>query len=74
MITVINRDTCRAAYVDEKCIKSIEEFSEDIDGRAYPYSRIFIENPKENHSYCLDVIESKRKIEALMKERENGNT
>lgn len=75
MITVTSRDTCRAAYVDEKCVVKVTEHSEDIDGRAYPWSRIFINDPKQKHEYFLDVVESKKKIQQLVKEAKgNGDT
>ena len=75
MITVTGRDTCRAAYVDEKFVTKITEHSEDIDGRAYPWSRIFISDPKQNHEYSIDVVESKKKIQQMIKEAgKNGDT
>ena len=30
MITVINRDTCKPAYIDEKCIVNIDEHSDAL--------------------------------------------
>ena len=68
MITVTNRDTCRSAYLDPKCIQHIEEFQEEIQGKLYPYSRVFMKDEKEGHEYSIDVVESKRKIEALILE------
>lgn len=68
MITVTNRDTCKEAYIDEKLVQHIEEFTEEIQGRVYPYSTVFIKDPKNGYDYSLDVIESKRKIEQLMKD------
>lgn len=69
MITVTNRDTLKAAYVDPKNIQHIESLQDEIKGRAYPFSRIFIKDEKENHDYFLDVIDSKDKIDRLIKEQ-----
>ena len=69
MITVTSRDTCKPAYVDEKHIRGIDELSEEIDGRAYPWSRIFIRDEGQKHDYCIDVVESKKKINHLIEEQ-----
>ena len=66
MITVTNRDTFRSAYLDPKAILHLEELQDEIDGRAYPFTRVFVKDEKEGHEYSLDVIESKRKIEDLL--------
>ena len=58
MITVINRDTCRAAYIDEKNIVKMSEHSDEVRGK----------DEKQNHDYFLDVVESKRKIQKLIEE------
>ena len=69
MITVTNRDTCKPAYIDEKLVKHIEEFSEETGGRVYPYSRVFLVDEKQKHDYFLDVVESKQKIETMIQEK-----
>lgn len=66
MITVTNRDTCKPAYIDEKLVQHIEEFSDEVCGKSCPYSRVFLKDEKQGHDYFLDVIESKRRIETLM--------
>ena len=71
MITVTGRDTCKPAYIDEKLIGRIDELSEEIDGRAYPFPRVYIIDPKQKHDYFLDVIESANKIASLI---EKANT
>lgn len=66
MITVTGRDTCKPAYIDENYIQSIEELTEDIDGRPYPWSRVYVKHGIFKHKYFLDVVESKRRIEELI--------
>lgn len=68
MITVINRDTCKPAYIDNEIITKIEEHSEEIDGRSYPYSRVFMKEAQQKHDYFLDVVESLNKINQLIEE------
>lgn len=68
MITLTNRDTIKPCYVDEKDIVDIKERSEDIAGRAYPYTRLHIIRSSEKHDYYIDVIESKRKIDQLIEQ------
>lgn len=69
MITVTNRDTCKPAYIDADNILYVEELQDEIDGKLYPFSRVFLKDEKEEHEYSLDVIESKAKIENLAKEK-----
>jgi hypothetical protein len=68
MIIVTGYDTCRPAYVDEKCIVDITEHTETVQDRVYPYSKIHIKDDKEKHDYILEVVESKKKIERLISE------
>ena len=72
MITVTGRDTCKPAYIDEACIEKITEHTEDIAGRAYPYSRVYLRDNKQHHEYFLDVVESKAKIATLIEEAKNS--
>ena len=71
MITVTGRDTCKPAYIDEALIEKITEHTEDLAGRAYPYSRVYIKDPKQHYEYYLDVVESKAKIATLIEEERN---
>ena len=68
MITVTNRDTCRAAYIDEKNIVKMSEHSEEVSGVACPYTRVYVKDEKQKHDYFLDVVDSKRKIQKLIEE------
>ena len=68
MITLTGRDTIKPAYVDNKRIVKIEELSEELGDRSYPYTRIHIKDEKLGHEYFLDVIESAKKINALIEE------
>ena len=66
MITVTDRDTCKPAYIDANAVQHIEEFQDEIDGKPYPYSRIFIKDDHEGHEYSIDVVESKHRIEGVI--------
>lgn len=68
MITITNRDTLKAAYADEVNIVDITEKHETISGRVYPYTRIHLIDERQGHDFTLDVIESKKKINELIKE------
>ena len=69
MITLLGRDTCKPAYIPEKHIDHMEEFVEEIAGRAYPYTRIYIKNPSDGYEYYVDVVESQKKIEKVIAEK-----
>lgn len=69
MITCTGRDTCKSCFIPEGYISEIEELSEEVGNRAYPFSRIRIRNPKDGFEYYQDVVESKREIERLIKEK-----
>lgn len=67
MITLTNRNTCRAAYIPEDYIEKIEEYVDKTQERDYPYSRIYIKNADQE--YFIDVVESKQKISQVIKEK-----
>lgn len=67
MITLTNRNTCRAAYIPEDYIEKIEEHVDKTQERDYPYSRIYIRN--DDQEYFIDVVESKQKISQVIKEK-----
>ena len=71
MITLTNRDTCRAAYVPEDYIDHIEERVDKSQERDYPYSRIYIKNMKDKDpmDYYIDVVESRNKIKRIIDEK-----
>ena len=69
MITLLGRDTCKPAYIPEKHIDHMDEFVEEILGRAYPYTRIYIKNPSDGYEYFVDVVESQKKIENIIAEK-----
>ena len=69
MITVTNRDTCRDAYIDETLIQHMEELQDEMGGRAYPFTRVFLKDEKQKHDYFLDVVQSKARIEKLIAEK-----
>lgn len=71
MIVLTGRDTCKPAYVDPNHIVKIQEKTEEIDGRAYPFSRIFLKDEKQKHEFFLDVVESKARIRKLVTDAEN---
>lgn len=71
MITVTNRDTLMAAYIDPKNILRIESFTDEKSKNAYPYSRVFLKDDKEGHEYFLDAIETKETIERMIRKSED---
>lgn len=68
MIVLMNRDTCKFANVDESLIVKMDELSEEIAGRAYPYTRLHLIDKKQNHDYFLNVVESVKQIMKLSEE------
>lgn len=71
MITLLGRDKCRPVYVPEKYIDHMEELVEDTPERAYPYTRIYVKVPAEKYDYYIDVVESVKKINQLIAEKQN---
>lgn len=69
MITLTNRNTCRAAYIPDSYIEKIEEYVDKTQERDYPYSRVYIRN--SDQEYYIDVVESRRKILELADEAQN---
>ena len=68
MIVLTGRDTCSAAYVPEDYIEKIEEKVDKTQERDYPFSRIHIRIDKDSYDYYIDVVESKAKIQQIIKE------
>lgn len=58
MILLTARDTGLAAHVDEQDITLVDP----MGPRARPYSRIYLQNKKENHDFYLDVNESPTEV------------
>lgn len=61
-ITLMDRKTCRNCNVPSDYIADMEELQEETNDRVYPYTRIHIVDPKQNHDYTIDVVESKKYI------------
>lgn len=68
MITVMNRHTCKMANVPDEYITEMTELQEETPERVYPYTRLHIVDPKQNHDYYLEVIDSKKHIQKLIDE------
>ena len=68
MIKLMNRITCKMANVDDSIIVGMEELSDEIDGRVYPYTRLHLVDPKQKHDYYLEVVESANKINREIEE------
>ena len=69
MITLLARDTCKPAYIPEEFVDHMDELVEESPERAYPYTRIYIKNPSDGYEYFIDVVESARKINQLISEK-----
>jgi len=70
MITLTGFDTNRPAYIPEDYIDRIEEKNQRLQERDYPYSRIYIRDSKQAHDYFIDVVESKKYINKLVKQKQ----
>jgi len=62
VILLTGKDTGLPALVWVKEITDIESH-----GGSVPFSRIYLQNDKENHKYFLDVLESKAEIKDHIK-------
>lgn len=68
MLKLVSRDTCRYCNVPEEFITDMEELQDEDDKRVYPYTRLHIVDPKQNHDYYLDVVDSVKYIKKLIAE------
>lgn len=66
MIVLMNRETCKKCNVPDEYITEMEELQEEDEHRTYPYTRLHIVDPKQNHDYYLNVVDSKRHIQKLI--------
>lgn len=67
MILCTGKETGLPAYIWIKEISRVESLSEKHKGKSVPYSRVYLENEKEHHSYFLDVLESSEVISRRIK-------
>ena len=63
MVLLTSRDTGLYAYVDEHDIVSIDT----VHAKSCPFSRIYLQNKKENHDFFLDVTEDVKEIKRRIK-------
>ena len=64
MILATGKDTGRTAYIFVREITRTEK----MKGSSGPFTRVFLDNPKEGHHYFLDVTESPEEISRRIKE------
>ena len=62
MILLTSKETGLPAYIWVKELQSMESH-----GGSSPFTRIFLQDPKQHHEYTLDVLESKAEISKRIK-------
>jgi len=72
MIHLMNVKTCKDVLVPEDKIADISEGTVRSKERDYPYSDVHIVDTDAGYDYVIRVVESKKYIENLIKEKQDA--